>query len=204
MPKTIYSLSFTAGALLYNEFSVLQPILEKENCLELLEQEILNNHFMAIKTQAARERIITEIKKRLRSVDLTFWDFYNTIPVVEQKLALFYLILKTYPLLFDLHFEVVLKRWKAWRTHLEIYDLQMRLDELSSADEELANMSASTKTKALTVFIRMLREAGLMKSDTLQKVKEIDSAFWSYFIQKGDIWFLDASLLSKQEREKYL
>lgn len=199
-----FSASFTAGALLYNEFLSLLSILKKPDYVLHLNKEKEDNKLLKINTESARIRVITEIKKRVRSVQIEFWDFLSNQPEHQQRLALYYLILKAHPLAFDFHFEVVMKRWKSMQFELEKIDIKMRLDEISSSAEEVDSWSESTKTKTITQFIRILREAGLMKKNKLINPKIFDNSFWQYFIQIGDVWFLEACFLTKSERDSLL
>ena len=199
-----YSAAFTAGALLYSEINAVLSLLKQENFVLLLDQESKENILLRIKTEAARTRVVTELKRRVRVVDLSFWHFYEERQENEQKLALLFVILEAYPLAYDFHFEVVLKKWRSLDYNLERFDLQMRMDEIESQDEEVAQWTDSTKTKLLTNYLRMLREAGLLGRTRLRKPENIDSSFWEYFVAAGAPWFLEACFLSKTEREAYL
>jgi hypothetical protein len=199
-----YSAAFTAGALLYSEIKTVLPLLKQENFVNLLDQESKENNLLRIKTEAARTRVVTELKRRVRVVGTDFWFFIGDRPENEQKLALLYLVLKAYPLAYDFHSEVVLKKWKMLDYSIDRFDLQMRLDEIASQDKEVEAWSESTKTKLLTNYLRMLREAGLLGRTRLRKPENIDPSFWEYFVNEGAVWFLEACFLSKTERETYL
>lgn len=204
MIQDAYTSSFTVAALLYQEFMASKDILQQENFVELINQERKENKFLGIKTEIGRKRVVTEIKKRYAVVDKVFWEYFSEQSSTEQKLSLFYTALKAYLLAFDLHFEVVVKKWKTLDTQLELFDLQMRIDELSSMHEQIDSWSESTKRKLLTNYMRMLREAGLMQKNTLTKPVGVSDDFWKYYVKKGEVWFLEACFLSKQERENYL
>jgi hypothetical protein len=201
MNKSKFSTSFTAGALLYNEFMGVLPFLKQTEFEKLLDQEKAENKLLKIRTESARTRVNTEIKKRARTVPSEFWLTFAGQSEQQQRIALYYLILKAYPLALDFHFEVVLKRWKSMQYTLDKYDLQMRLDEISSNEEDVGSWTDSTKNKTLTQFIRILREAGLMKENLIVKPEIHDNSFWHFFIQHGDVWFMDVCLLTKSERE---
>lgn len=202
--KSPYSAAFHGGALLYNEVCSVLHLLKEENFITLLDQEVKENKLLKIKSETSRSRVISELKKRLKVIDASFWQFFEERNEQEQKLALFFLALKTYPLALDFHFEVVVKKWRALDYSLERFDLQMRLDEIASQNEEVAGWTESTHTKLLTVFQRMLREAGLLGRTRLRKPENIDTSFWEYFVSIGASWFLEACFLTKTERETYL
>ncbi len=204
MSTSNLSASFTAGALLFNEFVSVLALLRESDFVKLLDQERAENKLLKIRTESARKRVNTEIKKRARAVMPDFWKRFSGLQEDQQRLALYYIILKAYPLALDFHFEVVLKRWRSMQYSLDKFDLQMRLDEISSQDDEVNAWTDSTKTKTLTQFIRILREAGLMKTNQLIKPEIYDKSFWNYFIQMGEAWFLEACFLTKPEREALL
>lgn len=61
-PKYI---AITSGALLRNEFEQLMPILAGNNLEADLLRESKENFPMKVKTESARSRITTEIKRRI-------------------------------------------------------------------------------------------------------------------------------------------
>jgi hypothetical protein len=197
MAKTVhhYSASFTAAALLHNEFRKAWGSLLTGDFVGFMKKEVLENACLSIASQAARKRISQEMIKRYENAPPGFWNFFFQQPEEEQKLALFFLCLKTYALMLDYHLEVALKRWKARSEAMEAFDVQMRLDQISSANPEVDAWSESTKTKTITVYIRTLNEAGLLKKDKLQKPLRISPEFREYFIQNGEAWFLEACFL---------
>lgn len=184
-----YSAAFTASALLFNEFSKAKESILADDFIEQMRREVLENARFGIKTQASRKRISQEMIKRYEAAPPGFWPFFFERSEEEQKLALFFLCLKTYGLMLDFHLEVTLKRWKARSEQLGTFDLQMRLDEISSANPDVDAWSESTKTKTITVYIRTLTEAGLLKNGKLQKPARINPDFWAFFLNNGEFWF---------------
>jgi hypothetical protein len=184
-----YSSAFTASALLFNEFSKAKESILADDFIRRMKDEVLENTRLGIKTQASRKRISQEMIKRYEAAPPGFWPFFFERSEEEQKLALFFLCLKTYGLMLDFHLEVALKRWKARSEQLGTFDLQMRLDEISSAHPDVDAWSESTKTKTITVYLRTLTEAGLLKNGKLQKPIRISPDFWEYFIKNGESWF---------------
>lgn len=187
-----YSSAFTASALLFNEFVKAKDGILADDFARQMKEEVLENTRLGIKTQSARQRISQEILKRYESAPPGFWPFFFDRSEEEQKLALFFLCLKTYGLMLDYHLEVTLKRWKARSEQLDVFDLQMRLDEISSTHPEVDAWSESTKKKTITVYLRTLSEAGLLKSGKLQKPIRINPGFWEFFIKNGESWFAEA------------
>jgi len=194
-----YSAAFTATALLFTEVQNIKQILLADDFEQLIEQEVKNNDLLGIKTEAARRRVTQEIRKRNGFTPKEFWSTFLNLNETEQRLALFYLCLKTYPLVMDFHIEVALKKWKSKALVIDNFDLQMRLDEIASTDEVVMNWTEKTQMKVITVYKRMLKEAGLLKKTELTKPKNISTDFWNYFVEIGDDWFVEACFYNKKK-----
>jgi hypothetical protein len=197
--KSKYTASFTAGALLFQEFNSVIPFISGDNLYILLQSEVRENKYLAIKTESARKRIIQEMLKRAGNAPDGFWSFYKNIPEAEQKLALFYLCLKTYYLLFDFHFEVAVPKWKLHANELDIYDIQMRLDRIASADETVYHWADQTKEKVISRYRKILTESGLLQKDRMIRPISIRNEFWHYFIGLNEPWFIEACFYNVNE-----
>lgn len=186
-----YDASFTAGGLLLNEFLAIKIILLSDSVVKNLKNEIEENKVIGLKTRATRERIINEISRRVNQVPKSFWDFFYSLNLTEQKQALLYLCLKAYPLIFDIHFEVAVKKFKT-SGRLTEYDIQMRLDEIASTDDYVAGWSEATFKKLNTRYRKALMDAGLFNGENLISSEVHNPEFWNYFKDKADTWFLTA------------
>lgn len=190
-----YTAAFTAGALLYNEFLSVRSLMEKEDVKELLDTEVMDNNVLAIKTESARKRIVLEMNRRIASAPEQFWDFFYEQTEAEQRLALLFLCLRTYPLMLDFHIEVTLVKWKTLNRELENFDIQMRFDEIASSNEIVENWSTQTKNKLITTYLNILRQAKLMDENDLVKPRGISTSFLDYFRDIGEEWFIEAAFL---------
>jgi hypothetical protein len=184
-----YSATFTASALLFEEFVRIRDMLLSGDFEQLIGVEVEENRLLGIKTRVARQRMVYEMKRRFANTLPGFWNFFFERTEPEQRLMLFFLCLKTYHLMLDFHLEVTLKRWKAMSGTLEIFDLQMRLDEIASMDEDVGAWSELTKQKTITVYLRTLKESGLFKNEHLIKPTQTEPDLWEYFIKNGESWF---------------
>jgi hypothetical protein len=103
--------------------------------------------------------------------------------------------LKTYPLVLDIHLEVALKKFKTGNT-LNAYDIQMRLDEISSKDDFVSSWSESTLEKINVQYRKAIKDAGLFDGNNLVKPVGIISSFWKYFEDINESWFLSACFIN--------
>jgi hypothetical protein len=141
-----------------------------------------------------------EINKRIETASVGFWDFYNSRNTEEKKGLLFYLCVKTYQLIRDFHFRVTIPGYWAYHHHPDSYAYKMYLDELGSKYDEIHNWSESTRKKCVTVYMRMLKEAGFIINNRIQK-PDFDDSFYSYFTTINERWALDIYLLNDQEKQ---
>ena len=178
-----YSASFTAGGLLFNEFESVLSFVQKDDFNEFILQEAKNNNYLKIKTEAARKRVVTEIKKRVEVVSPNFWEYYKSSSENEKKILLFYVCCKSYQLVWDFHFKVTIPGFWAYRHEVDIYAYKMYLDELSSKDETINSWSDSTRKKCITNYIRMLTEAGIIIGKKIQR-PEVGHSFYCFFCEK--------------------
>ena len=192
--NTTYNSNFTAGGLLHQEFLALKPIIQSDEIHTLLEQEKQENKYIAIKSLGARKRIIPQIKARISAVDQSFWSEFYRWSDGEQKLGLFFVALKTYRLLFELHWEVALKKFRTG-SKLDSYAITMFMDELSSRNDEVASWSEATLDKINSRYRKALTDAGLLKNKKLFTPNGIDESFWEYFKNSNESWFLEACFI---------
>ena len=199
-----YSASFTAGSLLHKEITALLPLLQAENAEEVVRDEIKKNELLHINSESARKRIVYEIFKRTQSVEQEFWPFYGNSNQGEQKLLLFYLCLKTYPLMFDFHFNITVKQWNTSSQLIEPYYYQMELEEIAIRDETVDKWTDTTKRKAISVYLRILKEIRLIDDNNKLRSINMSELFWRFFVSNKKYWFLDACLLSNSEKERMM
>lgn len=190
-----YDANFTAAGILYHEFVVLKELLLSENFNERIKIEEEQNDYIGVATNSARKRIISEIKRRYNNAPLDFWTHFFEWNEIEQKLALFFLCLKTYPLVLDIHFEVVLKKFKTGNK-LNPYDIQMRMDEIASIDEEVSKWSDSTLKKINVQYRKAIKDIGIYNGTSLIRESKANTLFWNYFKNNNESWFLEACFIN--------
>jgi len=192
--KSKYDANFNAGGILHHEFISLKQILLSDDFVSLIKEEEANNQFMAVATLSARKRIIQEIRRRYKNAPVGFWNKFFDWNEQEQKLALFFLCLKTYPLIFDFHLEIALKKFNIG-SDLDAYDITMRFDEIASVDEFVASWSEQTEKKLNSRYRNSLKNIGLYDGVKLRKPENIRAQFSAYFEQSNEVWFLESCFL---------
>ena len=197
-----YSAAFTAGALLYQEMNAVLPLLMEENGEELLKKDIDENKYLNIASINTRKRYVPELIRRYNAVPKTFWDAYIHFTLKAQKVALFYVTLKTYQIIWDFHIQVANEKWKSFDPTISKDDLIPKFEEISEMDEFVDSWSEKTKDKVMSVYLHMLHQAGLRKEGSTElKQPELAQEDYAFYLKIQEPWFLDACLLHSYQIE---
>lgn len=194
-----YSASITGGGFLFNETNALLPLLLDENAAALIKDEVLNNNILHINSEKSRQRNVAEIKRRFEAVPRSFWYDYMSMDDADKRIALFFVLLKTYKILFDFHANVTMRRWRSDTQDISIDDLLMEFNSISAKDEFVDSWSESTKKKVASGYLSILRHCNMLdKNDHLKALRPTNVDF---YFGIGEPWFLDACLLEPYEIE---
>lgn len=188
-----YSASFTAGGFLQDEIKLIVPLLLQENAEELIKDEIVNNRLLHINAEISRKRVIAEIRKRFQSVPVAFWKDYLEMDDLNQRVANYYVIMKTYKLVFDVHVNVAMKRWHSMNQTVHQSDVLMELSEIASRDPFVDSWSEATRKKISSTYILMIHKARILDRNHNLTVPECTN--YEYYLSIGEQWFLEACLL---------
>lgn len=200
-----YSSAFTACSFLFSEFNAVLPLLKSDDADQLLKDESVNRHYLMVNNEASAKKILLEFKRRYNAVPKPFWEWYGLLDETAQKAALLYVIIKTYKLVFDFHIHVAIKKWNSVDHTITTNDLQMELLDVSANDDFVDSWSEQTKKKLMSAYLTILRQADMMDSKTneLRPLRLMPNEY-QYYIENGEIWFLDACLLTPMEKESII
>ena len=96
-----YTAAITGGGFLFEETNLLLPLLQSDKRAVQLKEETVNNRILQINAEKSRENNIREIARRYDTMPVCFWEDYKEMEENDQKIALFFVILKTYKVCFD-------------------------------------------------------------------------------------------------------
>ncbi len=195
--RSPYTAALTGGGFLFEETLVLLPLLQAENSEVLLQKEKVNNNVLHINAETSRKKVITEIRRRYQAVPLPFWDDFKKMSDSDKKIALFYVILKTYKICFDFHVNVTMRRWNSISKSVDKEDLLMEFNEISAHDDFVDSWSDTTKSKVAGAYLTILRKVGMLDEDNHLHSLRCDN--YEYYLAKGEPWFLEACLLQPYE-----
>lgn len=188
-----YSASFTGAAILFSDMNVAVRMLLEDDSPETIKTLKTDASYIQIKSETARRRVTAEFVKRFRAVPKTFWTRYVELPENEQRLALLYVVLKTYQLLFEFQINLAIPKYNSPDRVLTKNEVSMALNEIASKDEFVDSWSAETRDRASSQYLTILRQSGLVSESTgeLQSPNLPDEALL-WYVQSGEVWFLQA------------
>ena len=200
--KSIYSAALTGCSFMIDEMNACLPLLMDDNSEALMKQEVSENNVMMMKSQQTRYRASVEFKRRYNAVPGDFWNKYLLMGRQQQLMAMYYVCLKTYRILFDLHINVALKKWKSAARTVTKNDAMSEIYEIAANDEFVDSWSEETKDRVASSFLTFMRKAGLLSETGELQAPRLQDAEYRIFIEMGDEWFLQACFLEIYEIER--
>lgn len=197
--KSPYTAAITGGGFLYEETCILLPLLQSDNREALLKDEALNNRLLHINSETSRKRNIAEISRRYDTMSPKFWLDFQEMDEDDQKVALFFVMLKTYKICFDFHINVTMRKWNSISKRVEHDDLMMEFNEIAAKDEFVDSWSEATKKRVASAYLTILRKINMIGQDNSLNPIKCDN--WNYYIEMGEMWFLEACLLQPYQIE---
>ena len=189
-----YSAAITGGGFLFEETDALLPLLKSPDREALVKDELVNNRILHINAEKSRSKAILEIKRRFDVMPPAVWEDYQAMNEDDRRIALLFVILKTYKILFDFQINVTIKKWNSVSRTIDLQDLAMEMNEIAAKDEFVDSWSESTKTKVASAYLSMLRKCGMMNREgNLVQLKPSNADF---YIRIGEPWFLEACFLA--------
>ncbi len=197
--KSIYSAALTGCSFMIDEMNACLPMLMEENSDALLKEEVYSGKILMMKSVQTRNRAVFEFKRRYNAVPKEFWTRYLNMSRQQQLVAMYFICLKTYRILFDLHINVALKKWKSANRLVTKNDAMSELYEISSNEEFVDSWSEETKDKVAGSFLTYMRRAGLLNNSGELQAPALNESDYRIYVEMGESWFLQACFLEQYE-----
>ena len=195
-----YTAAITGGGFLFEETNLLLPLLQSEDRVAMLKEEMVNNRILQINAEKSRENNIREIVRRYDTMPVRFWEDYKEMAENDQKIALFFVILKTYKVCFDFQIRVTMRKWNGIAKSLTREDLMLEFSEIAAKDEFVNSWSENTMRKVASTYLSILRKVGML--DNNSELHSVEANNMDYYIKIGEPWFLEASLLQPYQIDR--
>lgn len=193
-----YSASITGCTFKLEEFRRVLPLLLDDNSTELLKAEADNNHLLQVDSLNSRKRFIAEFQRRFDAVSREFWLAFSEWDETAQRAGFFYAILKTYQLVYDFHINLAVKKFRSVDKELKKGDVMMEFYEIAAKDSFVDSWTDNTKDRCAKHYLTILRQAGLLRDDTLIPLY-LNAEQARYYFEHGEDWFLEACFLMPYE-----
>lgn len=196
-----YSAALGGGGFLFTETDILLPLLQSPDSESLLKDEIRHNRLLQMNAERTRAKAVLEIKRRYNGMPPSFWISYQDMTEPDRKAALFYVILKTYKIVFDFHVNVTMPKWNSIARRVELADLLIEFNEISAKDAFVDSWTEATKKKIASAYLTILRHCGMCdRNGALSQLPVGNPQF--YLSGAGEPWFLEAALMPAYEIEE--
>lgn len=191
-----YSASFTGATMMYNEMNIIIRMLLENDSPETVKKLKTDAQYLLIKSSTSRERVTIELVKRFRTMPVSFWQEYLTLGEKQQRLALFFVILKTYNILFEFQVNLAISKYNSIDRVLTKNDAYAALSEIATRDEFVDSWTDETRDRVASHYVTMVKQAGLSDEKTGElKTPDVEDKDLLPYIKTGDVWFLQACFL---------
>lgn len=182
-----------------DEMTACLPLLMDEHSEELMRREVSENNIMMMKSQKSRSKASLEFRRRYKAVPSQFWINYQNMSRQQQLMAMYYVCLKTYRILFDLHINVALKKWKSANRTVTKNDAMSEIYEIATSDAFVDSWSEETKDRVASSFLTYMRKAGILNETGELQAPKLQESDYRIYVEFGDSWFLQACFLEQYE-----
>ena len=185
-----------------DEMTACLPLLMDDNSEELISREISESNILKMKSLQTRRRAFVEFKRRFDAVPLKFWDRYLNMEKPQQQVAMYFVCLKAYRILFDLHINVALKKWSSANRILTKRDAMAEIYEIASNDAFVDDWSDETKDRVASSFLTFMRRAELLDAKGMLQAPRLNDNDYRIYFEMGQDWFLQACFLEPYEIQR--
>ena len=167
MVEDTYLLSFTGANLSLSKSLSLARAFNDYGSWEAVEERLLPENILQMRTNSAAVRVHQEIVPRLQTLTEEQMELLTEGSYLEQKHMLWLAVCKRYRYIRDFAIEVI--REKYLRMDYQVTDLDYTSFFNRKADwhEELEEITESTQNKIRQVLFRMLKEAEILSEDNV-------------------------------------
>lgn len=160
-----YALSFTSGALLSAEASVVIPVYLQLHDWRSTGAAVEDGNLLRARTRASSQRRLREITQRLATMTDEELEFTSSASSGERVHMLWAAACRRYTLIGEFAEEVLRERFLMLAETLTQNDFDSFLLAKAIWHDEIAALKASTTQKLRANVFRMLVEAGLLSDD---------------------------------------
>ncbi len=195
-----YSAAVTGCGFMFDEMNSILPLLMHPDGKEKIKEEIVKNEYLKMNTEKTRKRAMAEFVRRYNAVPASFWEAYLQMSEEAKLIAMFFVLLKTYRILFDFHINVTVNNWQHVSQSVDLDDIKVCINDIAANDEFVDSWSDETKRRVGSFYLTFLRRIGMLGPNSTKLVPlSLPAEDFAFYIKCGEDWFLDACLLQPYE-----
>lgn len=161
-----YKMSFTTGGLFLNETVEVARLHVEGEPWEQTMLRAMGQGATSLPKTASNRRTLREISNRLRTLSSEEREFLQHEADRKDQQALLWLATcRAYRLVREFALEVVRDRYLSYQVDLPLEAFDILFEAKAEWDEQLADLSPSTRKKLRQVLFRMMREAGVLSGE---------------------------------------
>jgi len=165
MVKDNYSMSFTSGALLYQESLIVAQLYEEIKDWDTVRERVLADNLLRMRTPNSSKRIFREVASRLKRLTPAQLALLRTGNQQEQRHLLWLAICKRYRFIYDFAVEVLREKFIRLDFALSYDAFDIFFNDKAEWRPEVAGVAESTRKKLRQVLFKILREANFLTQD---------------------------------------
>jgi hypothetical protein len=165
MTTNTYSMSFTTGALLYNETITVAQLYQQLGSWDAVRERVLADNRLQMRTTNAAKRIFQETASRLRQLTPAQLDYLLTADRREQNYLLWLAFCQRYRFIYDFAVDVIHEKFLRLDLELTYDDYDIFFRNKAEWHPEVARVAETTRKKQRQFLFKILREAELLSDD---------------------------------------
>jgi Putative inner membrane protein (DUF1819) len=160
-----YALSFTTGALLYQESVNLATLFIELDNWSLVREVAVEKNLLQMRTSKSSVRLCQEICSRLKTLNNNELKLLVAGTVQDRGHILWLALCRRYKFIQDFAVEVLREKLLSFQTELDYEDFEIFFSKKAEWHTELDALKLVTKAKARGILFKMLREADLLSAE---------------------------------------
>ena len=160
-----YNFSFIAGGLLVNELTAVAEVLHELQDWDKTGAYVESENLLRSRAASSGRRMFAEIRNRLQVLTKTQRVLLTEGVTSDQTDVAWLAVCKAYRIVREFAEEVVRERFVTLAMTVSGEDFDRFLNAKEAWEPRLESLAESTREKARTVVMRMLREAGITSDD---------------------------------------
>ena len=162
MKKTTYSMSFTTGALLYNESITVAELYQQLGDWDAVREQVAADNRLQMRTANSARRVFSEIASRLRQFTPAQMSYLVTADRREQNYLLWLAFCKRYRFIYDFAVDAIHEKFLRLDMSLTYEDYDIFFHNKAEWHPEVDGIAEATRKKQRQFLFKILREAELL------------------------------------------